>query len=40
MGVKRIYRKLKPTARCVMGKRFSVTMTSAPCDCTAADFEW
>ncbi|XP_056442760.1 VPS10 domain-containing receptor SorCS1 isoform X2 [Gadus chalcogrammus] len=39
MGVKRIYRKLKPTARCVMGKRYSVTMTSAPCDCTEADFE-
>ncbi|KAG7267823.1 hypothetical protein CRUP_017367 [Coryphaenoides rupestris] len=39
MGVKRIYRKLKPLARCVMGKRFSVAMTSAPCDCTEADFE-
>lgn len=40
MGVKRIYRKLKPTSRCVMGKTYSVTMTSAPCDCTEADFEW
>lgn len=40
MGVKRIYRKLKPIARCVMGKTYSVTMTSAPCDCTEADFEW
>uniref|UniRef100_A0A4W5RMW5 Sortilin related VPS10 domain containing receptor 1 n=1 Tax=Hucho hucho TaxID=62062 RepID=A0A4W5RMW5_9TELE len=39
MGVKRIYRKLKPIARCVMGKTYSVTMTSAPCDCTEADFE-
>ncbi|XP_065327223.1 VPS10 domain-containing receptor SorCS1 isoform X1 [Pelmatolapia mariae] len=39
MGVKRIYRKLKPTSRCVMGKTYSVTMTSAPCDCTEADFE-
>ncbi|XP_056136546.1 VPS10 domain-containing receptor SorCS1 [Lampris incognitus] len=39
MGVKRIYRKLKPTARCVMGKTFSVSMTSSPCDCTQADFE-
>ncbi|CAB1344641.1 unnamed protein product [Coregonus sp. 'balchen'] len=39
MGVKRIYRKLKPVARCVMGKTYSVTMTSAPCDCTEADFE-
>ncbi|XP_036402233.1 VPS10 domain-containing receptor SorCS1-like isoform X1 [Megalops cyprinoides] len=39
MGVKRIYRKLKPTARCVMGKDYSVTMTSEPCDCTEADFE-
>uniref|UniRef100_A0A672HBA8 VPS10 domain-containing receptor SorCS2 n=1 Tax=Salarias fasciatus TaxID=181472 RepID=A0A672HBA8_SALFA len=39
MGVKRIYRKLKPTSRCVMGKTFSVTMTSGPCDCTEADFE-
>ncbi|CAL8331020.1 unnamed protein product [Merluccius merluccius] len=39
MGVKRIYRKLKPTARCVMGKGYSVTMTSAACDCTEADFE-
>ncbi|KAM4612416.1 VPS10 domain-containing receptor SorCS1 [Polymixia lowei] len=39
MGVKRIYRKLKPTARCVMGKAYSVSMTSGPCDCTEADFE-
>ncbi|XP_027873821.1 VPS10 domain-containing receptor SorCS1 isoform X1 [Xiphophorus couchianus] len=39
MGVKRIYRKLKPTSRCVMGKSYSVAMTSAPCDCTEADFE-
>ncbi|XP_041839240.1 VPS10 domain-containing receptor SorCS1 isoform X3 [Melanotaenia boesemani] len=39
MGVKRIYRKLKPTSRCVMGKTYSVTMTSGPCDCTEADFE-
>uniref|UniRef100_A0A4W5NTI4 PKD domain-containing protein n=1 Tax=Hucho hucho TaxID=62062 RepID=A0A4W5NTI4_9TELE len=39
MGVKRIYRKLKPIARCVMGKTYSVTMTSEPCDCTEADFE-
>lgn len=40
MGVKRIYRKLKPTSRCVMGKTYSVSMTSGPCDCTEADFEW
>lgn len=40
MGVKRIYRKLKPTSRCVMGKMYSVSMTSGPCDCTEADFEW
>ncbi|PWA30690.1 hypothetical protein CCH79_00009138, partial [Gambusia affinis] len=39
MGVKRIYRKLKPTSRCVMGKTYSVAMTLAPCDCTEADFE-
>ncbi|KAM8880472.1 VPS10 domain-containing receptor SorCS1 isoform 2-T2 [Spinachia spinachia] len=39
MGVKRIYRKLKPTSRCVMGKTHSVSMTSGPCDCTEADFE-
>ncbi|XP_069573879.1 VPS10 domain-containing receptor SorCS1-like isoform X2 [Brachyistius frenatus] len=39
MGVKRIYRKLKPTSRCVMGKTYSVAMTSGPCDCTGADFE-
>uniref|UniRef100_A0A8C5HQ37 VPS10 domain-containing receptor SorCS2 n=1 Tax=Gouania willdenowi TaxID=441366 RepID=A0A8C5HQ37_GOUWI len=39
MGVKRIYRKLKPTSRCVMGKTFSVTITSGPCDCTESDFE-
>ncbi|XP_017289384.1 VPS10 domain-containing receptor SorCS1 isoform X2 [Kryptolebias marmoratus] len=39
MGVKRIYRKLKPTSRCVMGKTYSVTMTSGSCDCTEADFE-
>uniref|UniRef100_W5L006 Sortilin related VPS10 domain containing receptor 1 n=1 Tax=Astyanax mexicanus TaxID=7994 RepID=W5L006_ASTMX len=39
MGVKRIYRKLKPIARCVMGKTYSVTMTSDPCDCTESDFE-
>ncbi|KAJ8415998.1 hypothetical protein AAFF_G00380200 [Aldrovandia affinis] len=39
MGVKRIYQKLKPTARCVMGKDYSVTMTSEPCDCTEFDFE-
>ncbi|KAM8841838.1 VPS10 domain-containing receptor SorCS1-like isoform 2-T2 [Synchiropus picturatus] len=39
MGVKRIYRKLKPTSRCVMGKMYSVSMTSGPCDCTEADFE-
>lgn len=40
MGVKRIYRKLKPTSRCVMGKTYSVSMASGPCDCTEADFEW
>uniref|UniRef100_A0A671YX01 Sortilin related VPS10 domain containing receptor 1 n=1 Tax=Sparus aurata TaxID=8175 RepID=A0A671YX01_SPAAU len=39
MGVKRIYRKLKPTSRCVMGKTYSVSMTSGPCECTEADFE-
>nr|XP_057913514.1 VPS10 domain-containing receptor SorCS1 isoform X2 [Doryrhamphus excisus] len=39
MGVKRIYRKLKPTSRCVMGKLYSVSMVSGPCDCTEADFE-
>uniref|UniRef100_A0AAY4F0H1 PKD domain-containing protein n=1 Tax=Denticeps clupeoides TaxID=299321 RepID=A0AAY4F0H1_9TELE len=39
MGVKRIYRKLKPVARCVMGKNQSVTMISEPCDCTESDFE-
>uniref|UniRef100_A0A8C9SRU4 Sortilin related VPS10 domain containing receptor 1 n=1 Tax=Scleropages formosus TaxID=113540 RepID=A0A8C9SRU4_SCLFO len=39
MGVKRIYRKLKPIARCVMGKDYSVTMTSEPCECTESDFE-
>ncbi|XP_060904401.1 VPS10 domain-containing receptor SorCS1 isoform X2 [Labrus mixtus] len=39
MGVKRIYRKLKPPSRCVMGKTYSVSMTSGPCDCTEADFE-
>ncbi|XP_076004248.1 VPS10 domain-containing receptor SorCS1 [Genypterus blacodes] len=39
MGVKRIYRKLKPTSRCVMGKTYSVSMTSGPCDCTEVDFE-
>ncbi|XP_068178070.1 VPS10 domain-containing receptor SorCS1-like isoform X2 [Antennarius striatus] len=39
MGVKRMYRKLKPISRCVMGKRYSVSMTSVPCDCTEADFE-
>ncbi|XP_049577470.1 VPS10 domain-containing receptor SorCS1 isoform X2 [Syngnathus scovelli] len=39
MGVKRIYRKLKPTSRCVMGKLYSVSMSSGPCDCTEADFE-
>ncbi|XP_062304046.1 VPS10 domain-containing receptor SorCS1-like [Osmerus eperlanus] len=39
MGVRRIYRKLKPIARCVMGKTYSVTMTSGPCDCTERDFE-
>ncbi|XP_026864207.2 VPS10 domain-containing receptor SorCS1 isoform X2 [Electrophorus electricus] len=39
MGVKRTYLKLKPIARCVMGKTHSVTMTSEPCDCTESDFE-
>ncbi|XP_026160034.1 VPS10 domain-containing receptor SorCS1 isoform X2 [Mastacembelus armatus] len=39
MGVKRIYWKLKPTSRCVMGTMYSVSMTSGPCDCTEADFE-
>ncbi|KAK6482263.1 VPS10 domain-containing receptor SorCS1-like [Huso huso] len=39
MGMKRIYRKLKPTARCVMGRDTSFTMTSEPCLCTQADFE-
>ncbi|CAB1417050.1 unnamed protein product [Pleuronectes platessa] len=39
MGVKRIYRKLKPTSRCVMGKMYSVSMTSGLCECTEADFE-
>uniref|UniRef100_A0A8C1UET1 VPS10 domain-containing receptor SorCS2 n=1 Tax=Cyprinus carpio TaxID=7962 RepID=A0A8C1UET1_CYPCA len=39
MGVKRVYRKLKPIARCVMGKTYSVTMISEPCDCTESDFE-
>uniref|UniRef100_A0A665W1K9 PKD domain-containing protein n=1 Tax=Echeneis naucrates TaxID=173247 RepID=A0A665W1K9_ECHNA len=37
MGVKRIYRKLKPTSRCVMGKMYSGT--SGPCECQEADFE-
>ncbi|TNN77827.1 VPS10 domain-containing receptor SorCS3 [Liparis tanakae] len=40
MGVKRIYQKLKPTSRCVMGKTYFVSMTSGSCDCTEADFEW
>ncbi|XP_068452512.1 VPS10 domain-containing receptor SorCS1 isoform X2 [Clinocottus analis] len=39
MGVKRIYQKLKPTSRCVMGKTYFVSVTSGPCDCTEADFE-
>ncbi|TSK17889.1 VPS10 domain-containing receptor SorCS1 [Bagarius yarrelli] len=39
MGVKRIYRKLKPMAKCVMGKTHSVTLTSDPCECTESDFE-
>uniref|UniRef100_A0A671PC58 VPS10 domain-containing receptor SorCS2 n=1 Tax=Sinocyclocheilus anshuiensis TaxID=1608454 RepID=A0A671PC58_9TELE len=39
MGVKRVYRKLKSIARCVMGKTYSVTMISEPCDCTESDFE-
>uniref|UniRef100_A0AAR2KZF5 PKD domain-containing protein n=1 Tax=Pygocentrus nattereri TaxID=42514 RepID=A0AAR2KZF5_PYGNA len=39
MGVKRIYRKLKPIARCVMGKTYSVSVMSEPCDCTESDFE-
>ncbi|XP_026788198.3 VPS10 domain-containing receptor SorCS1 [Pangasianodon hypophthalmus] len=39
MGVKRIYRKLKPMAKCVMGKTHSVTVTSDPCECTESDFE-
>ncbi|XP_056265030.1 VPS10 domain-containing receptor SorCS1 [Pseudoliparis swirei] len=39
MGVKRIYQKLKPTSKCVMGKTYFVSMTSGPCDCTEADFE-
>ncbi|KAJ8402772.1 hypothetical protein AAFF_G00364440 [Aldrovandia affinis] len=39
MGVKRIYRKLKPIARCVMGQRYLATMTSESCDCTESDFE-
>ncbi|KAL2102359.1 hypothetical protein ACEWY4_001527 [Coilia grayii] len=39
MGVKRIYRKLKSVARCVMGKTHSVTVISEPCDCTESDFE-
>ncbi|KAL2102363.1 hypothetical protein ACEWY4_001531 [Coilia grayii] len=39
MGVKRIYRKLKSVARCVMGKAHSVTVISEPCDCTESDFE-
>ncbi|KAK3510616.1 hypothetical protein QTP70_011873 [Hemibagrus guttatus] len=39
MGVKRIYRKLKPMAKCVMGKTQSVTVTSDPCECTESDFE-
>ncbi|XP_016336035.1 VPS10 domain-containing receptor SorCS1 [Sinocyclocheilus anshuiensis] len=39
MGVKRVYRKLKPIARCVMGKIYSVTTISEPCDCTESDFE-
>lgn len=40
MGVKRIYQKLKPIARCVMGKDYSVIMASEPCECTESDFEW
>ncbi|XP_064171151.1 VPS10 domain-containing receptor SorCS1 isoform X1 [Anguilla rostrata] len=39
MGVKRIYKKLKPIARCVMGKDSSVAITSEPCECTESDFE-
>ncbi|XP_016124851.1 VPS10 domain-containing receptor SorCS1-like [Sinocyclocheilus grahami] len=39
MGVKRVYQKLRPIARCVMGKIYSVTTISEPCDCTESDFE-
>uniref|UniRef100_A0A674NNM8 Sortilin related VPS10 domain containing receptor 1 n=1 Tax=Takifugu rubripes TaxID=31033 RepID=A0A674NNM8_TAKRU len=39
MGVKRIYQKLKPTSRCVMGKTHLVSMMSSSCECTEADFE-
>uniref|UniRef100_A0A8C6TUA3 Sortilin related VPS10 domain containing receptor 1 n=1 Tax=Neogobius melanostomus TaxID=47308 RepID=A0A8C6TUA3_9GOBI len=39
MGAKRIYKKLKQMSRCVMGKRFALSMSSAPCDCTETDFE-
>ncbi|XP_057187176.1 VPS10 domain-containing receptor SorCS1 isoform X2 [Triplophysa rosa] len=39
MGVKRVYRNLKAVARCVMGKNYSVTMISEPCDCNESDFE-
>ncbi|KAG2462726.1 SORC3 protein, partial [Polypterus senegalus] len=39
MGMKRIYRKLKPPARCIMGREHSLTMTSEPCLCTQSDFE-
>ncbi|XP_072318867.1 VPS10 domain-containing receptor SorCS1 [Eucyclogobius newberryi] len=39
MGAKRIYRKLKSMSRCVMGQSFALSMSSAPCDCSEADFE-
>lgn len=39
MGAKRIYKKRKSEKKCMQGK-YAGAMTSAPCVCTEADFDW
>jgi len=39
MGAKRIYRKRKSEKKCMQVK-YAGAMTSEPCVCTDADFDW
>eukprot|EP00062_Callorhinchus_milii_P017884 gi/632970748/ref/XP_007901820.1/ PREDICTED: VPS10 domain-containing receptor SorCS1-like [Callorhinchus milii] len=39
MGENRVYRRRKPTAQCILRKKYIGAYTSVPCTCTDSDFE-